>query len=71
MRRLLLLAVSCFTLSNAFAQSEYKRWMESEKRGSTYSTKEIKKAAKEYTELIYEERGLYGQEPEEEGKLPP
>ena len=55
MRRLLLLAVSCFTLSNAFAQSEYKRWMESEKRGSTYSTKEIKKAAKEYTELIYEE----------------
>ena len=55
MKKLLLLVLSCFTLSNVNAQSDYKRFMESEKKGSSYSTKEIKKAAKEYTELIYEE----------------
>lgn len=55
MKKLLLLALSCFTLSNANAQSEYKRWVQSEKKESTYSTKEIKKAAKEYIDIIYEE----------------
>lgn len=55
MKKLLLLAVCCFTLGNVNAQSEYKRWMKTEQKESTYSTKEIKKAAKEYMEMIYEE----------------
>ena len=55
MKKILLLAMTCFTLSNVNAQSEYKNWIKSEQRQSTYSTKEIKKAAKEYTELIYDE----------------
>lgn len=55
MKKLLLLAVSCFILSNVNAQSEYKRWMKSELKESTYTTKEIKKAAKEYMEMIYDE----------------
>ena len=55
MKKLLLLAVGCFTLSSVNAQSEYKNWIKSEQRESTYSTKEIKKAAKEYTDIIYQE----------------
>ena len=55
MKKILLLAVSCFCVSVVNAQSEYKKWVESEKKESTYTSKEIKKAAKEYTELIYEE----------------
>ncbi|MBO4718680.1 MAG: hypothetical protein J5658_02295 [Prevotella sp.] len=55
MKKLLLLAVCCIVLSNVNAQSEYKKWMQSEQKESTYSTKEIKKAAKEYTDIIYEE----------------
>jgi len=55
MKKFLLLVLGCIVLGNAHAQSEYKRWMESEKKDATYTTKEIKKAAKEYTELIYEE----------------
>lgn len=47
----LLLFMFCATAS---AQSYYKQWLKQEKRDATYSKKEIKKAAKEYAKLIYE-----------------
>ena len=43
------------SLCNVHAQSEFKRLLESEKRDATYSRKEVKKAAKEYADLIYED----------------
>lgn len=55
MKNLIFLTLCCFCLSNANAQSTYKRFMESERNESTVSSKEMKKAAKEYTDLIYEE----------------
>ena len=51
MKKILLLAVSCFCVSVVNAQSEYKKWVESEKKESTYTSKEIKKAAKEFAPL--------------------
>ena len=55
MKKLLLLAVCCIGLSNTSAQSVYKKWVKSEKSDATYTRKEVKKAAKEYAELIYED----------------
>ncbi|MBQ8153210.1 MAG: hypothetical protein IJ069_05975 [Prevotella sp.] len=52
---LLLFAVCCMGVSSLNAQSDYKKWLKSEKKDATYTRKEIKKAAKEYAELIYED----------------
>ncbi|MBQ9231232.1 MAG: hypothetical protein IJ190_08645 [Prevotella sp.] len=54
-KALLLLALCCIGWSNVNAQSEYKKWLKSEKKDATYTRKEVKKAAKEYAELIYED----------------
>ena len=55
MKKLLLLTVCCISLGSANAQSRYKDWVKSEKKDATYTRKEVKKAAKEYAELIYED----------------
>ena len=52
---LLLFTVCCMGVSSLNAQSDYKKWLKSEKKDATYTRKEIKKAAKEYAELIYED----------------
>ena len=55
MKKLLLLTLCFIGLSNANAQSRYKEWVKAEKKDATYTRKEVKKAAKEYAELIYED----------------
>lgn len=55
MKKLLLLTLCCISLGSANAQSRYKDWVKSEKKDATYTRKEVKKAAKEYAELIYED----------------
>lgn len=48
---LLLLFIICTSVE---AQSYYKQWLKQERKDATYSKKEIKKAAKEYAKMIYE-----------------
>lgn len=53
-RLFFLFIASFFLLSNIQAQSEYKKWVKEEKKDKTYSKREVKRATKEYAELIYE-----------------
>lgn len=55
MKKVLLLTVCFIGLSSVNAQTVYKKWVKSEKNDATYTRKEVKKAAKEYAELIYED----------------
>ena len=56
MKKLLLLAVCCIGLSNANAQSGFtKKLAKAEKKDASFTMKEVKKAAKEYAEMISED----------------
>jgi len=55
MKKFLLLALCCIGVGNISAQSNFKKLLESEKKSATYSRKEVKKAAKEYADMIYED----------------
>jgi hypothetical protein len=56
MKKLLLLAVCCIGLSNANAQSGFtKKLAKADKKDTSFTMKEVKKAAKEYAEMISED----------------
>lgn len=52
---LLQILLMFFVVGNLSAQSYYKMWAKQERKDATFTKREIKKAAKEYAKLIYED----------------